>query len=99
MKESNEKLFRRHWRWMAETGARFTHHWPEWKHNGGECHAENFCFCCRDCGIDCDDCPVDWGGEDCCDGRTLYMKWSEAKTPRTRKKYAALIAELPWRGK
>ena len=54
----------------------------------------------------CDSCPLAWPQFDlwqrtsvfCYQEGTPYYKWTTCKTPRTRKKYAKLIRDLPERG-
>jgi hypothetical protein len=71
-------------------------------------------FCCYACesvqffGVnygECRRCPVQWGDTEncysCCekDIKSPFRKWLKAKTPRTRKKYALIIANMEWRTK
>jgi hypothetical protein len=46
----------------------------------------------------CLKCPVIWGNNpnSCGKGDNPYTKWEYAETPRTRKKYAKIIANLKW---
>jgi hypothetical protein len=47
-------------------------------------------------------CPILWsnGKYTACDAwDSPFKKWSEAKTSRTRKKYALIIANMKWRTK
>ena len=108
------KLHKELWGWLAETGTKEKSGWPEWKSNGGPVEDVSFhCFCCnyvehsyepgrqRDmCGY----CPVVWvdgspSGGVCSEGKSPYIRWNGAETPKTRKKYAAIIRDLPWERK
>jgi hypothetical protein len=73
-------------------------------------NAECRCFACReDRAIrdteTCMSCPISWvkGFKGYCicdsDEKSPYYKWEHAKTPRTRKKYAKIIANMNWRTK
>ena len=72
--------------------------------------AQNFhdCFACyfvdhrRDV-PGCDKCPIDWGTAfdptglcPCEKTGSPYEKWRRSTTAKTRKKYAAIIRDLPW---
>lgn len=81
------------WEWCAKTGKHKTD-WPEWEKYED---ADNSCWFCEytnkwDRG--CKHCPLvkklgfGCGAEEC-----FYGKWEDARTPRTRKKYAKLFLE------
>lgn len=66
-------------------------------------------FCCFACYAtkqitpgDCADCVLEWPGKDCFDDKPddekgLYLRWYNAKTPKTSKKLAIQIRDLPVR--
>jgi len=87
------------WAWLAETGSNRKEKWPRWKRNGGDVEENDYyCFCCIVADDICRFCPIDWGNDLLCFGKeTAFGKWRRAKTAKTRKKYAAIIAELPWK--
>lgn len=103
---TNEELHRALWRWLAETGSGNKEDWPEWKHNGGMYVACASCFACQEanhiCGGCClpkdNHCPIKWGkaGRGCHANGSPLVSWFLSNKD-TRKKYAAIIAELPWR--
>ena len=77
------------WKWLAETGGR-KGKWPGWlKHN----EVQDDCFLCeydhqhKGC---CDSCPIE-KTHDCSCYSLYFVEWDEAKTPKDRKKYAALF--------
>ncbi len=89
------------WTWLAKTG-RDKPEWPDWEKYESIslycwfCEYDNrqrerygkselclYCPLARELGVKCE-AKVE-------EGKTLYDKWSEAKTPRTRKKYALLF--------
>ena len=102
-----EKLFREHWRIIAEDGLSLKG-WAKEKalikigiqptdfprHN---------CFACEyNLKHNCDQCPVDWpnmSGD--CGGSSLspYILWERSRTKKDRQKYAAQIRDLPWTDK
>ena len=82
------------WTWLAGTGEE-KRKWPGWEEND---RADNECWFCeydRQQGIkhrkytNCFYCPLKSIGEEC--GDSFYVKWENAKTSRTRKKYAKLF--------
>ena len=105
-KRTNEQLHRALWRWLAETG-KYKWEWPEWESNGGKIgDVDEYCFACyeRNVDIGCKDlCPIKWPylkykrGDECMQESSPYTAWCNAGTPCIRKKYAAIIAELPWK--
>ena len=95
------ELFREHWRWAGKTGK----YKKEWPGLHGE-YIENDCFLCEydnqhKGSYCCNTCLIIWPSEDgSCEGSgSPYDKWGAATTPRTRKKWAKVIAELPERTK
>ena len=103
------KLFREHWKWLAETGSNRKDDWPGWDFDDD--YIEHCCFLCEYAkgrsDHDCRKCPIDWGvnyeiedGSGQCsyadnDTWNYYGKWDRARTVKTRKKYAKIISELP----
>lgn len=96
-------LFRRHWRWLAETGAGLKVGWPEHDFAGEPVTSD--CFLCeyscrrRDPGeFFCAYCPIEWPEGRCYsqdDNETIYSRWCSVDTAEERKQIAAVIAELP----
>jgi len=101
------RLHRRLWNWLAEHPTAMKCEWVEWKRNGGKIpEMEASCPCCEYVQENehgsCQSCPIDWQGINCLhrkhwDDKGFYNKWSNAKTRKTKAKYAKLIAELPAR--
>jgi hypothetical protein len=60
---------------------------------------ENDCYACEESEWKCKNCPIDWKATDCLSTHTVYKKWCYALTAKTRKKYAAIIRDLPWNKK
>lgn len=104
------KLHRELWDWLYHNPTSHKSDWPRWKYRGGDIEADNDCFLCiymvavrteiKDC---CKHrCPMVWPGEmgDCLDDERndeqgLFALWENAGTRYLRKKYAALIRDLP----
>lgn len=96
------KLHRELWRWLAETGAADKSRWSGWEKQG---RVFLYCFMCEYVkeiynGIICVMCPLKWDIDGkksaalfC--GNGIFGKWRNAETTAARKKYAAIIAELP----
>jgi hypothetical protein len=94
------------WAWLTKTGKK-KEHWPGWEWNGGKYEGMSCeCPCCEYTNPfsgGCVLCPLRgrWGTKatkdpyyaECCGYDTIFTRWKEAETPRTRKKYAALIAK------
>lgn len=96
-KSTNKELHRALWTWLAKTG-KDKSEWPEWEFNGGAIEwTYNNCFACDECYMKCDNCPIDWGKWCCEEIGTPFRKWESGKTLFTKKKYAAVIAKLPWK--
>lgn len=85
------------WTWLAKTGKK-KEDWPEWEKY---CKAMSDCWFCeyddqmlnlykRKTRSSCGYCPLITSGLGRCED-TLFNKWSNARTPRTRKKYAKLF--------
>jgi len=107
MPKTNEELHRELWGWLAETGTRYKREWPGWKSCGGYDNVCGGCFACKEgmmhsktFGSLCCHCPIDAGTVPLCGkDESLYTKWNRSKTIEDRKKYAAIIRDLPWRNK
>jgi hypothetical protein len=102
-KKKAVKMFRAHWRWLAETGSRHKEFWPG--HDFAEDGIDSTCFLCEymdQVDGDCRDCPIEWPGINCADKnhedeKGLFSKWWSAATRRTRREYARIISKLPER--
>lgn len=100
------RLHRELWDWLYENPDKKKHHWPRWELNNGrikEVHSE--CFLCHISDFDCEACILNpkpfknttyTNTDKLCLGG-LWQRWNDVKTPKTRKKYAALIRDLPER--
>lgn len=107
------ELHRRLWDWLVQNPMKEKWDWSNWEKNGGDIpKCKNDCFLCGyvinqpggaddDGNPDCELCPLDWPKGSCVfwDDGGLFNKWAYAKTPKTKKKYAILIRDLPERGK
>lgn len=99
------------WGWLAETGNSSKYIWPEWVICGGKIpHVLNCCFACELCkdkdGLwaECNKCSVAWTKDpqdNLCEisKKSPYRAWKNAAQTNDRKKYAAIIRDLPWRKK
>jgi hypothetical protein len=103
-----EKLHKELWGWLAKTGDSDKEAWPGWVSYNKVYENNNNCFACalvNRSGRNCHDmCPVNWTkcydyGDDCLQDDSPFIKWDIANTEKTRKKYAAIIRDLPWRKK
>jgi hypothetical protein len=60
------------------------------------------CYACESMKT-CAECPIEWVegvvGKCAINEKSPYLKWFHAKTLRTRKKYAKIIANMKWRTK
>jgi hypothetical protein len=94
-----EKLHKELWGWLAENPDRTKCNWPEYdkiSHFINECSACEFVFK-GDLDEMCRSCRIQWPDKkDCYHDSSLFHKWEDAETPETRKKYAAIICDLPW---
>jgi hypothetical protein len=79
------------WTWLAETGKQ-KRDWPEWE-KYEMVTVSNCWFCEYDYyfGDACMKCPLRPKYKGC--GDTYFVQWNQAKTPRTRKKYAKLFLD------
>lgn len=97
------KLHRELWRWLAETGNKYKFKWPGWSNI--DIQIKNRCFMCEyvkeNCNrFTCVMCPLKWDengvyGDLCGIENGLHVLWSSQQALEERKKYAAIIAELP----
>ena len=101
-----ERCHKRMWNWLAKTGSKTKFAWPEFyilnPKNGRVIQfPDNDCFACELNQDNCRFCPIDWNGkgEDCYSPNSPYLKWENAKTIKTRKKYAAIIRDMLWERK
>jgi len=74
------------WTWLAKTG-KYKEDWPKWKEYGKKLHNCWFCAYKKMCSL----CPYYQKYGHCNSADTYYNKWKDAKTSRTRKKYAKLF--------
>lgn len=80
------------WTWCAKTGER-KEEWPEWE------KYDSICCDCWFCEYDeqkrktvkCTKCIFPGKKSFRCEDMISYQRWEQAKTPRTRKKYAKLF--------
>jgi hypothetical protein len=98
-KDEAVRLFREHWKWLAETGGESADK-EYWLFVRGY-RVFNHCFLCEytlnttsEYVDNCDNCPIDWGGSICC-GISYFGGWLESNTPEERKRLAKIISELP----
>ena len=98
------RLHRELWDWLYENPEKGKDDWPRWEFNEGKIkEVENDCFLCelamRDGVVICEKCilsPIPYKPVFCLN--CLYDRWHNAETNKTRKKYAAIIRDLPERG-
>jgi hypothetical protein len=84
------------WDWLATTGSNLKSDWPGWKSNA---MPRRCCFACDYANNDCNKCPIDWpDGNTCTFSDSIYVKWLDGDF-ESRKEYAAVIRDLPWRRK
>lgn len=84
------------WVWLAETG-KMKHEWPRWEKYGWMTW---HCPLCEYAwgGDACPRCPYWQTYGHCCpddseEEETIFSQWDDAKTSKTRKKYARLFLE------
>ena len=91
------------WTWLAKTG-KVKSEWPRWKEFTGILSRKHlashaFCWLCyidnhklngkdREIHTPCTVCPYNKKYGHCNSGGRPYVKWNNARTPHTRKKYA-----------
>jgi hypothetical protein len=109
--EELHALHRELWGWLAEHPSRGKHNWPGWKRCVADDPSRNLCFACTEARIragendqspgtsfaTCKLCPISWN-ETSCDSSngSPYYRFMIARTGKTKKKYAAIIRDLPW---
>ena len=91
------------WEWLEKHPSKAKRNWPGWKENGGNIEDinGNSCACCdyvTTISRDCSACPLIklWQevSSDCYGrGSGYYVRWCDARSPKTRKKYARIIKE------
>ena len=101
------ELHRQLWDWLYHHPLKIKQDWPRWKQNSGDIPEEKIlahCFPCQYVQMECKECPLEWPdvikGErhravGFCADKSYFKLWRKAKTPKTRKKYAKLIRDLP----
>ena len=103
--DTNKENHHRLWQWLGDHPKEEKHDWPEWDYNGGQVQRMPFlCFACDEAtleeekGILCKWCPCEWGPEKilCLNRKSPYFKWDNAKTPKTRKRWAYATRDA-WR--
>ena len=95
--ERAHKLHKDKWGHFAKTGNKDIYACPNWE---SMMNFPNRCSACAIAKISCRFCPIKWdNGKICSDNDSYFQKWRNAKTPKTRKKYAAIIRDMPWRKK
>lgn len=92
------RLHREMWNWLYHHPTKAKDDWPEWEKNDGPIAEGPFGVWCFLCYFDC--CILDWSPyTDCMKGKgekvSFYRRWQRAKSPKTRKKYAKIIRDLP----
>ena len=109
--EKYEKLHKKLWNWLFQNPEKMKSDWPLWKSNKGMIeNVKDDCFACvvdwlynrkyinKTYYPTCSSCPVDSTkyAKTLCIGGAPYFRWCRAKSLRTKKKWAKIIAELPW---
>lgn len=93
---------REQWDWHYHHPTKGKEDYHQWERNGGDIPEIKFdCFLCEYAyahGLGCDDCLLKWPGGTCTWRKGLFAKWSGAESPKTRKKYAKMIRDLPVKG-
>ena len=84
------------WTWLGETGKE-KWEWPKWGCKGGEYpEVQSDCFLCEydeQKQNDCVACPYCIKYGDCDDVGQPFIRWANAETKTTRKKYAKQFLE------
>jgi len=88
------KLHRELWDWIYHHPSKRKKDWPRWKANGGDLPSVyNLCFFCES-KYNC--CLVDWVKTfSCTSPESFYRSYCNAKSIKTKKKYAKIIRDLP----
>ncbi len=109
--ETCERKCHEMWAKLAETGGEWKYEVLSYE-DVNLLRPHFFCFSCyyvRHVGTGdgqdgCNRCPIKWGTEGqenssnvpCARNGSPFFKWDTAHDAKTRKKYAAIIATLPW---
>ena len=92
------ELHRELWDWLYHHPSKQKWEWSEWKNNGGNFPSvESDCFLCEYelTRSNCKNCLLLWPLDHCFNlGDGLFGRWEDARSPKTRKKYAKLIRDL-----
>jgi len=98
------ELHRELWDWLYGHPSKAKEDWPRWIEHGGTIPpVKDDCFLCEyargpNGGFpNCSSCPLDWGPTFYCalSSKSYFVAWAYSKTPKTRKKYAKIIRDLP----
>jgi len=97
------ELHRELWDWLYHHPNKQKWDWPSWESNGGNIpRVSSYCFLCeysvQHWNNYCrETCILDWSPDSGCLGDGAFERWDNAISPRTRKKYAKIIRDLPER--
>ena len=104
--EELHALHRELWGWLAETGERRKQNWTRWNELDDSLSVSKGCLCfacqeARERGAtgECNfACPISWvvDQRSCLFIGSPYSRWVLSDTKKGRKKYAAIIRDLPW---
>ena len=100
-KEEAIKEHRKLWNWLYQHPSKRKEDYPKWERNGGNIpRMFNDCFLCeyaRNLSLFCPEaCPLEWPDGGCtAEPSKLFRRWGLARSPKTRKKYAKIIRDLP----
>jgi hypothetical protein len=92
------ELHRELWDWLYHHPSKWKEGWPGWKEHG---EVAEDCFLCeyvKTNNLTCSKCLLDWGSAVDCIGKDnngYFAQWNDALIPKTRKKYAKIIRDLP----
>lgn len=84
------------WAWLAETGDENKEDWPSWKKYGEmdcDCPLCEYSKQWSGNRLSCRYCPYKEQFYGCLKPENPFKRWCDAKTARTRKKYATLFLE------
>jgi len=85
------------WTWLAENPKKDKENWPGFRtiKQRGLHLPMSLCFACEQCGHLCGICPLNQGQRvwRICDDDHAFRQWRNARTSKTRSKYARQIAE------
>lgn len=98
------ELHRELWDWLYHHPSKVKDDWPRWEDNGGDIsEALCDCFLCEYKQTTTIEscftwpCILDWQNRGCFSRKGYLGLWEIALSPKTRKKYAKLIRNLPER--